>query len=750
MMMFSFPSPYSYHKPIVDRKNTHKKYLENKRCMYDIKSLLRLKSENAARDSAVNDRLQIIYHEKPRDYSNDADYDICKRQLLTLLDYIYSLDRVKFKKFKEYKDNLSDNLWYADKYWLCTLRATKRLIEDALLQIEKHREQVNFDDIQAFEVNACLPGAAVNMFYLVRLFYPPTLNHLLVEAKLKILNQSAIEYIRKNMSYCKALEVHVVSALLNSVEYGLPAIDDPYVNNLDISLERYCDFSKHCENVLTLPAILDYIIDKIPAPKGSDLEYDSIRAFYEQIEGIPKDPLDVENNNYWQSLYVYDKNRNRFVSKDNEEWYRCQLIRTLEKKGLIRGYVHEIDGLTLIFNGKKCYWVDRAHEEGDNVVGTTFREFDPCFIDYIKKNAHELSQKFGDLGHFVYNLSLESCIESDLISDLGVMVHFLMRRQKNEDNDFNMARYIRKNSEIVESLTEDKYDIYSEKRELIDRAPLLSIAAGYGWLHTVEALLEGDADVSKTSDQGESPLFAAALHNQLEVLKRLLRKGAHVDQSDESGKTPLFAAAAFDYTEIVNELILNGANVNTANKKGESALHIAAHNGHFKIVKLLIQQGANAHQLTKNGLRPIDLAQQKKHRTLKNFLCIEMDKQKNKFPTSYFKLTHHNGLTSLERAKILLNDYTKNNNCLIRFFTFHWCRNFVRQTHQIVQCIESGEIRTIEALNDRVDNELIKLVDFGEDSSLARRIAFIQSQIISPLFCTKPEEKKVIHDFSLF
>ncbi len=100
---------------------------------------------------------------------------------------------------------------------------------------------------------------------------------------------------------------------------------------------------------------------------------------------------------------------------------------------------------------------------------------------------------------------------------------------------------------------------------------------------------------------GGRPLHIAATK---EIAELLISKGADVNAKNENGQTPLFDAAVAGHKEIVELLIANGANVNAKNDYGTTPLH----NSKKEIVELLIAKGADVNAKCKGGAPPLHIA----------------------------------------------------------------------------------------------------------------------------------------------
>jgi hypothetical protein len=143
---------------------------------------------------------------------------------------------------------------------------------------------------------------------------------------------------------------------------------------------------------------------------------------------------------------------------------------------------------------------------------------------------------------------------------------------------------------------------YSEKTTGKKPLPSMHIAAGYGNLPAVRALLESGED--------DKPV----------TLKVLIEAGADVNAQCSDGATSLYSAAQEDNPMIVMELIKAGADVNLARHDGATPLHMAAQRGHEGCAAMLIQAGADIHRRTEMGNTPIKFAINNKHEKIAKLL----------------------------------------------------------------------------------------------------------------------------------
>jgi ankyrin repeat protein len=119
----------------------------------------------------------------------------------------------------------------------------------------------------------------------------------------------------------------------------------------------------------------------------------------------------------------------------------------------------------------------------------------------------------------------------------------------------------------------------------------------------VRALVANGADVNATYDfnieRGVTALVAAAESftepAQVSILKMLVAAGAKIDAADNHGYTPLFFAAMNDELSAARYLLAHGADVDHvgADYNGASVLGEACYLGHMDMVKYLVSAGAD-------------------------------------------------------------------------------------------------------------------------------------------------------------
>ena len=169
------------------------------------------------------------------------------------------------------------------------------------------------------------------------------------------------------------------------------------------------------------------------------------------------------------------------------------------------------------------------------------------------------------------------------------------------------------NEDFAKLLIEKGADIYHKDDKMVSN---LLQASHRGFVDIVKMLLERHASsgnsgyIDDISEEGVSPLIAAASEGHPEVAAALLAAGANMNLKDQDGTTPLMAAAARGHLEVVKELLKAGASVNDQNKDGHTAL-MFAYNGKNQVETLFerygqyVKESAEKEDVDDSGTGPI-------------------------------------------------------------------------------------------------------------------------------------------------
>jgi ankyrin repeat protein len=155
---------------------------------------------------------------------------------------------------------------------------------------------------------------------------------------------------------------------------------------------------------------------------------------------------------------------------------------------------------------------------------------------------------------------------------------------------------------VMHSLT---YQYGASGRRTVADAPKLQIAASLGLKETMNALLEGGADIEARSSDGWTALSSAAWNGQEDVIELLLKHGADIEAKNDAGWTALALACRNEHLGAVQKLLTKGADIETRNYKRWTPLLSAAWHGHEAVIRLLLDNGADIEAKNEAGWTPL-------------------------------------------------------------------------------------------------------------------------------------------------
>jgi ankyrin repeat protein len=136
----------------------------------------------------------------------------------------------------------------------------------------------------------------------------------------------------------------------------------------------------------------------------------------------------------------------------------------------------------------------------------------------------------------------------------------------------------------------------------------------------VKMLLQRGAIVTLKDRTGETPLHEA-VNSDVETVEQLLKKGADINAVSNDGTSPLIAAAKVGEKEVVRRLLaVAGVKVSAGDSDSWTALHFAVNRGDSDIVTLLLEAGANVNATTSEGITPLKLAKDKGYPQIEEIL----------------------------------------------------------------------------------------------------------------------------------
>ena len=105
----------------------------------------------------------------------------------------------------------------------------------------------------------------------------------------------------------------------------------------------------------------------------------------------------------------------------------------------------------------------------------------------------------------------------------------------------------------------------------------------------VKRLISDGADVNMTDD-GWTPLMAAAEQGHVELAKLLIKHNAQVNVKDKNGKTALDVACFYGWDELIDLLLAKGCDITLSYNHGLASLMSAVMKGHQTIAEILTKQ----------------------------------------------------------------------------------------------------------------------------------------------------------------
>ncbi|MFD3441424.1 ankyrin repeat domain-containing protein [Streptomyces sp. NPDC058685] len=126
----------------------------------------------------------------------------------------------------------------------------------------------------------------------------------------------------------------------------------------------------------------------------------------------------------------------------------------------------------------------------------------------------------------------------------------------------------------------------------------------------VVRLLRAGVPADATDEDGQTPLYRAAVSDELGIVRLLLAAGAEPERlsGHEGGDLPLCGAAVGGHTDVVLALLAAGARPDTAEAFGFTAMTWAVQLGHAATVEALLDHGADPDLPAPRGEPPLVLA----------------------------------------------------------------------------------------------------------------------------------------------
>jgi ankyrin repeat protein len=158
---------------------------------------------------------------------------------------------------------------------------------------------------------------------------------------------------------------------------------------------------------------------------------------------------------------------------------------------------------------------------------------------------------------------------------------FIFNFSHSQSDIFNIAR---------KGTVEELKKLIEENKSLVNTpnnagfSPLI-IATYSSNLHVAKYLLNIAEDINYQSPEG-TVLMAAIMRNNIEMVNLLLDKEANIEITNDNGVTPLMLAIQFKNIEIIKLLLKNNANKAAIDKEGKTTFEYAVATKEETIIQL--------------------------------------------------------------------------------------------------------------------------------------------------------------------
>ena len=119
-------------------------------------------------------------------------------------------------------------------------------------------------------------------------------------------------------------------------------------------------------------------------------------------------------------------------------------------------------------------------------------------------------------------------------------------------------------------------------------------------------------DVNAEDENGNTALYWSAYFGYQKRVEALLQENANIHHTNNDGDTALIISAKKGGMEgtsihIVKNLVEQGANINAQAKDGNTALHWSAYNGNKQLISYLVSKDARTDIKNNNNMNALDL-----------------------------------------------------------------------------------------------------------------------------------------------
>lgn len=395
-----------------------------------------------------------IYEEPIAHYQDINDFDLCKAQLLKLLDYITSLNPVNLKIFSDYRNNIARSLTKETHTndIVLTLKAAKKSIESSLHLIEDNHQQLTPNTFDPYTVTVCFSGAFSNLQSILEHFNKNNLVDLLVSVKKRMLQAIILDLLKASpIEMLAGSEVHFVNGLYNyyADAYGCPEVMDhlapmSFGDGLIAYSELY--IKKH----FSVTNFIKMFQTMIPMPPETIIS--TSEAFAEVEEFFRFLGISSEEKRH---LYAFDDDYVNLIPKPNFSIYlECIIASFLNQYLKNNHWIAPHLNLEIIDNGSRVVGVRKGEDEkfeyfllDEEIVKNIIQDIQTPQYLYLRLIMNspdilcsELERKARPelIQHYFFLLLKHNYLSQEMIVRLIDIV------EKNSESFINSKRYLTK------------------------------------------------------------------------------------------------------------------------------------------------------------------------------------------------------------------------------------------------------------------------------------------------------------------
>jgi ankyrin repeat protein len=621
-----------------------------------------LRENDTIQNTVLNNTLTTIYGEEPRSYEElEADFDICKTQLLALLEHIEQLNPNALQLFTIYKERVSElTKDSAQPDIKITLKAAKDALEKSLLAIISKHTQIDITVLNNLTTNLCYAGAYVNIDQALGYFNGTSLlSAMLHYAKKNIILDFAATFLNEHgMIEHEGNEIHMANSLFNYVadKYGLSSQEDLFAPRYELNVLEA--FDSYVSDLMTIPGLIQHVMRLLPPLQNTITEMPDFQQLTDlfQILGYEKPGL----NEY---MMLYDDEDiddiPTYVRKQNWELLLTGILaNSMQKAGYLANARLIIGDKSIIDTGE--HFLD-SNNDTINILSQEdilllIDSSDPSlnkwrlikqmtlesiFKSYLKDDQPEemknvwfgLLLGYAELPEVVLSQLYFALRNSGRVDQLRDLAHYIFSNRKN--SSFDTLSYL---AGLLSPAEIKHYLILAIKNNLpsqvnalltytpspLSSAQIVHLACQTKALDVISLLGQLRFDLNIMDNEGYTPACIAVADFDIQVLLALHSSGADLERTNATsnnggafqGKSPVQIAAELSDAEMIETLHGLGADLNSVDKNGDTAATIAIKNNDTEILQKLHELGVDLNKkctstdlyARHHSLSPLELA----------------------------------------------------------------------------------------------------------------------------------------------